>query len=295
MKINSYMFLLLFGVSSLGASCRNPISLSLPEKPKRIAILNLLAAKLMWEFGPQYRDHVVALPSTIDNQEYSDVVGKWPTKIKRITATAEEILLTKPDLVILASFNSITLQGAISKLNVPHLLLKDFTSFADYKENVRKISASVWAERQGEKIIKRFENRLKKIQIISEKNIFFQKLNVLIYFYNRFFGMQTSFNDIVQASGLKNLTLSKKIIGSRKGSQEEILLWNPDVIVIGCLVNHCKEKEKLFIKRLPLLKKTNAFKKKLIIAIENSTLTSIDESMLKAVEILQTRVLAAFQ
>ena len=287
-------FLVLVCVFTL-ITCKEQRFLPLPKSPKRIAILNLLAAKLMWELGPQYRNHVVALPNTIDNRQYSDMVDRWPANIARISATTEEILLTQPDLVILASFNSIALRGAISKLNIPSLLLNNFTGFAGYKENIRKISASVQAKHQGKKIIKRFENRLNKIQFIAKKYKFLHKLNVLSYFYNNFAGAETSFNDIVQASGLKNLAVTKKIVGSRKGSQEEILLWNPDVIVIGCLVNHCKKKERLFRERLPLLKKTNAFKTNLIIAIDHSFLTSIDENMLKAVEKLQTRAISAFQ
>ena len=218
------------------------------------------------------------------------MAGQWPRDIPRITATAEQILFTKPDLVILSNFNSIALRDAAIKLNMPYVLLEDFTGFAGYKKNIRKIAASVGAAPQGEKIIKRFEARLKKIQLRAYQNPTLRRLNCLSYSHGYFAGARTSLNDMIRAAGLKNTAADKGVQGVQKGSQEKILLWNPDVLVIGCQKGSCKRAEETFKKRLPLLRHTRAFKNGLIIAIDNAYLTSIDENMLRVSEILQERI-----
>ena len=244
----------------------------------------------MWEFGERYRSRVAALPNTIENQRYSDMVDQWPEDIPRIAATAEQILFAKPDLVILAGFNNIALRDAVTKLNVPYLLLEDFTGFDGYKKNIRKIAASVKAVFEGEKIIEKFEDRLRKIQLRAYQNPVLRQLNCLSYSYGYFAGARTSLNDMIQAAGLKNIAADKGVEGIQKGSQEKILLWNPDVLVIGCQKGSCKRSEETVKKRLPLLRHTRAFKNGLIIAIDDAYLTSIDENMLRASEILQERI-----
>lgn len=287
------LLLLLILILATVATCK-PKQVSqqeLSKIPKRIAISNILGALILWEYGLAWHKRVVALPYTIDNAEYSPMAGMWPKNIARIHYKLEDILLTQPELLILSSFQSKSSRELIKKLGIPCIILDGFRGFSDYRKNIRKLSTTLRVSKKGEEIIERFNKRLKRIQEVARKKIP-PKLKAMTYLYGNTAGSETTFDDIINAAGLENLSKQKGGKSFEKISLEKLVLWNPDIIIIACGKISCHQSVKNF-RKLPGIRHTLAFQENTIIALPSHLLTSTSEFMLDAAEMLQAKVLQA--
>ena len=262
------------------------------DTPKRIALTNLFSAKVFLQLGQLYQQRVVSLPYTIDNPKYSDMVGKWPASISRSTNQVESILLTQPDLVIMASFHDIYVRTMVHQSGIPVILLRDFDGFAAYRYNVRLIASELGAEQYGERIIQNFDQRLQYIRKLSKKLP--QGLTCISYFYGNVAGNRSTFHDIIESVGLTNLAHQKGISYFKKVSIETIILWNPNIIIIGCRKSDCGHTVTNFVSSTPSVRHTSAFRNNGILAIPAQLLTSTSDNMLRAALLIQSYILTKY-
>jgi len=251
---------------------------------KRIVAADIFSADVLWQLGEKAREKVVGVPAVIDDEEYSTSLGRWPKSIGRIHKAGEEILVLNPDLTIIANFHNLDLQSLMKKMKIDYVKLERFTGFEAYHKNVMLIARAVNLEKEGLKIVENFN---KKLNSLNEKaKSIPRKKTVLSYLYGSTMGKNSTFHDSVLAAGLINLSAEKEIYQHHHISIEQLQIWQPDYIVIGCGQISCQKAENNFPEKIGI----SNLKSK-VIAIPTNILISVDEKMLLISETLQNRVL----
>ncbi len=252
----------------------------------KIALTNLFAAEIVLDLGAEAVTRIGAVPALVDDPEFSVIAGQWPGSVQRIRESVESIVYLQPSLVIVAAFHSENLTHLLEESGIPFVVLQPLTGFDAYINNVTLIAESLGQPKNGEILTARFQSRLSFIRQRS-KNI--QKpLAVLSYMAGSIAGGETCFQDISSAAGLRNLAAEKGVSGHRHIEMEQLLVWNPDAIVISC-GDSCEKSVRLFY-GLPGAEALEAVQQNRVIAIPGPVFTSSGENMLLFAEMLQKKI-----
>ncbi len=249
---------------------------------QKIVPASIFAAEILWRLGANSRKKVLAVPAMLSDNRYSNFSGTWPKQVARFHHASEELVAFGPDLVITTSFTSPELRGLLTKAKIHTLVLRPSTGFQSYRQNVQLIAQAVGAQKQGEAIIASFEQRLLQIRKNASHIV---PAKVMSYMYGYTAGKSTTFDDAVRAAGLVNLAAKQGIDQFGPVSVEQLLLWQPDIIVISCSTLNCIKAENQLASALGLEKLSAQ-----VVALPVNILSNVNESMLAIAEILQKRL-----
>ncbi len=255
--------------------------------PRRVVSRTVFADEVLWAFGPTIRERVVGLSPMVDDPRYSMVVDEWPAATPRLGLNPEELLALAPDLVILASFSAPEYRAAI-EATVEILVLDDFTGFAGYLDNVRKIGEALAEPAAARGLIDRFVTR--RAELEAKRPPEPARPSVIAWDYGYVPGSQTSFADAAACAGFVNLPGREGIVGHQRVDAEQLVAWDPDWIVISCSDSCAAATAKLATQ--PGFAALGAVTGGRIIAIEPPYLATVGEGMLELAARMQAALLA---
>jgi iron complex transport system substrate-binding protein len=221
--------LLASGLSPLWACGERAPRAITTDGPPRVASQIVLADEVLWDLGPDVRATVIAVSPMADDPRYSRMAGIWPPEVPRAAATSEALLALAPTLVILASFTAPETRHLLEQAGLRTLVLARFEGFADYRANVRAIAAAVYAPEAGERSISAFDARLATLHIDPPV-----RPRVISWNEGSVPGAGTSFDDVAVAAGFTNLAAEAGRRGHVQVSLEQLVAWDPDVLVVPC-------------------------------------------------------------
>ena len=271
-------------------ACAPPAAPSGPAA--RVLSQTVLSDEILWDLGPAARARVVGVSVMADDPRYTRIAGLWPATTPRLAATSEGLLAQQPDLVIIASFSAPELRALISARGVQVLEFDDFSGFVDYRRHVRAVATAVDARPEAEALLATMDRRLAALAAHRPADP-----PTAISWGDGFAATgATTFADITAAVGLINLAEQQGLSGHVPVAIEQLVAWDPAVIVITCPAAAladpaCPAAEAAFAAG-PALAATRAARTGGIIAIPARDLASTGEGMLTAAEALQPRVLA---
>lgn len=263
-------------------ACRRDEPRAAPGDGRRVVSQTVLSDEVLWDLGPEVHPHVIAVSTMADDPRYSHVVDRWPASIPRAAGTSEALLALVPDLVILASFTSAETQAVIRDAGLRMLVLDRFDGFDDYRANVRAIAAAVEAEAAGDRLVAEFDARLLELRVDTPGGP-----RVLSWNEGNVPGAGTSFHDIATAAGLRNIPAEQGRSGHLQLGIEQIVAWDPDVLVVPCGTDDCEAAARDHAAR-PGLSATRAARQGRVIAIPSRDLYSTGAAMLDVVERLRS-------
>jgi len=199
-----------------------------PSVPQRIVSQAVLADELLWELGEDVRKRVVAVSKFADDGRYSHHPGRWPKQVKRLGARAEDIVALSADLVIVASFSSPEVLDLLNKAGIKTLVLNDFDGFSGLQRTIDAIANRVDATTQGKVLGQRWKASVAGLKKTPHRR------SVLSWSDAMVAGSETTFDAVATAAGLDNLAASKGIKGHKRISFEQLLTWNPELIILPC-------------------------------------------------------------
>ncbi|MEX1365230.1 MAG: ABC transporter substrate-binding protein [Nannocystaceae bacterium] len=244
----------------------------------RVVSQTVLSDEVLWDLGPSVRSQVVAVSTMADDPRYSRVVGRWPASIARAAGTSEALLALAPDLVILASFTAVETQQLIRKAGLTALVLERFDGFADYRDNVRAIATAVDAAAAADEVIERFDARLSSLRVQDPAGP-----KILSWNEGSVPGASTSFHDIATAAGYRNLPAEHGRSGHLQLGVEQLVAWDPEVLVVPCGEDDCERVAAQLADR-PGLRSTRAVREGHVVTIPSRDLYSTGAGMLDVVE-----------
>jgi iron complex transport system substrate-binding protein len=251
------------------------------DGPPRVASQIVLADEVLWDLGPPVRATVVAVSPMADDPRYSRTAGLWPPEVPRAAATSEALLALAPTLVILATFTAHETRHLLEQAGLHTLVLERFEGFADYRANVRAIAAAVQAPEAGERLISAFDARLASLQIDPPV-----RPRVVSWNEGSVPGAGTSFDDVAVAAGFANLPADVGRRGHVQVSLEQLVAWDPDVLVVPCGDLGCADAAAQLVDR-PGLGALRAAREGTVIGVPSHELYSVGAGMLDAVQRLR--------
>ena len=150
------------------------------------------------------------------------------------SVNTEEVLKTKPDILFMP-LNSKT-AGKVKELGIPAVQL-NFTDFDSMKKTV-KLTGEILggdSEKRADKYISYLDSKLKMVTDVTSKIPDSQKpkvLHIISFSPLTVDGKNTIIDSWIKAAG--GINVASEITGNMKvTSTEQILKWNPDVIILG--------------------------------------------------------------
>jgi iron complex transport system substrate-binding protein len=263
------------------------------SSPTRIASQTILSDEVLWALGPATRARVVTVSTLADDRRYSGAAGVWPPEIPRRAMTSEGILSLSPDLAIIASFTSPEVRALLQGHGVRLLELSGFAGFADYRAHVRTIAAAVGATADGERVVAEFDARIAALAAGRPSG----RLSAVSWGDGHAAAAATTFDDVAATAGLSNMAAEKGLIGHVAVPLEQLVAWDPAVLVVSCPATlpddpACRAAER-DAAALPGVTATRAAQTGRIVAIPARELASTGEGMVTAAAILQARLRGA--
>lgn len=197
---------------------------------QRIASQTIPSDEILWALGEEVRPRVIAVSTLVDDARYSTIVGAWPPEVLRAPVTSEEILALQPDLAIVADFTAAETLALVEHAGVGLLRLSGFDGFDDHRRHVGEVAAATGAQAAGARLVQRFDARLEALRAAPGG----PRPTILSLNEGNVAGAGTTFADICDAAGFDNAAARAGIEGHQRVSLEQIVAWDPEVLVVPC-------------------------------------------------------------
>ena len=255
-------------------------SLVIPHKPQRIISQTLGTDEILLAICAPQR--IAALSILVDDADYSNVTAQAHLVKARANADAEQMLALYPDVIFVASYSKAELIELLQAARAPVFRFTHFDRLEDIKANIRTIGYAVGEDANADALVQRMERHLAQIQARLPKDR--KPMRVLSYTQGGFTaGAHTLFDDILQTLGVINSVAEQGMTGFRQISSEQLIRWNPDVIITSA------DRDALPAARLQLLHDpavavTNAGKHKRVIVIPNHLFLTVTHHIMQGIE-----------
>lgn len=248
------------------------------QKPVRIASTTEGTDEILAALVPKKSIALVTMFSS--DPSYSNIV-KFVKGIPAIqTDNAEQILAVRPDLVLLASYDTPGVVSQVEQAGVPAYEFANFNSIADIEKNILIIGHLTGTENKAQTLVGNMQQQLK---VLAKRAKGHPRLRVLDYSsYGFAAGSDTTVNDIIRAAGAINAASALR--GWQKITDEEVVKLNPDVIIDA-------SDDAAFLHSLaknPALQTVKAVRNHRLYAINSADLSSVSQYVVSGVNTLET-------
>lgn len=270
------------------SGCQKPPAATDAGTPQRIVSQTIDTDEILWGLGPTVRARVVGVSKLTDDVRYSPNPGRWSDEVPRVPGNSEALIAANPDLVLIASFSAAETRALLEQTGITTLKLSAYSGFDDYRKRVRRVAKAVQAPDQGERLVAEFDRKLKVARSAVSALSSAQQPTIVSWISGGVAGKGTSFDDIAQAGGYRNLAAVHDVQGYKTISLEQLMTWAPDYIVIQCGLHDCARREHEFSAR-PGIVALAAAREGHIIAVPGAILSAAGPTMLEASKRLADR------
>ena len=198
-----------------------------PRPPARIASLNLAADEILIELIDPHR--LVTVTSFADDPASSNIVGRVPPKVARVTrAKMERLVELAPDLVVVSEYSEADFLHLLttSKMAYHRVVVR---SLDDVSPAIRALGEAVGAEDKAAELAARFEASL---AILSRRLEGARRPRVLHWNEPYTAGRGTVLSDIIERAGAINVAAELGVTGFAPLPAERAFASDPDFVLI---------------------------------------------------------------
>lgn len=142
---------------------------------------------------------------------------------------AEEIFLTRPDLILAGSYTTRATVSMLRRLRFPVEEFAPETSFDDVRANIRRMGAVLGHKQRADALVAELDEGLRRL----ERDVQPGKI-VGTYGSNSYTAGEGSLTAaVIEAAGLENLGTRLGIVGSGRLPLEQLVLSNVDIVTAG--------------------------------------------------------------
>jgi iron complex transport system substrate-binding protein len=239
----------------------------------------VLADEVLWAMGAEARARTIAVSALVDDPLYSAVANRWPESLPRLGPNPEQLVAIAPSSVILAGFTHAEYRQAAGQ-RARVVMLESFASFDDYRTNVEAIGNAVGLPDAAATLVDAFASRLRALEDSRPPESTWPSCVSYISGYVAAAG--TTFADISRTAGCHNLAAQRGLSGHAPVEVEQLLAWDPEVLVVQCPRNGC-EHAISELTRIPGVAALGAVARGDVIPVDARALTSTGAGMLDAV------------
>jgi iron complex transport system substrate-binding protein len=223
---------------------------------------------------------MVGLSSLARDPKYSNVVGPATRHPAPSVEGAEDILRLKPDLIFVATYSRAETVELLTATGAPVYRLANFDDIAGVMGQIRAVGQAVGEEAAAARLVARMQARL---AAVVARRAGHPRPRILSYSGGFTAGAHTSFDDIVRYAGGTNEAAAHGLEKFPKLSAEQVLAWDPDVLVSGFLPGE-RDAVRTRLVTGAGVAQTTAARKGQIVLIEEPRFLAVSQYMVDAVE-----------
>ncbi len=197
-------------------------------KPQRIIALSLGIAEMLVELVPPER---IAAVHEICTTSYSNIRERV-TGLKILKSDTERIVALNPDLVLAASYSPREFLDQLDRAHVPAITFTDFSGIEPIYANLERLGWLVGERAKAEELIRQMHEEIADIRATIPKGAPAPRV-VSLASDGVVAGSETTFNELAQLAGARNLAAEQGFKGFVPVSIEQLLAWKPDAIVVS--------------------------------------------------------------
>ena len=235
-------------------------------------------------------ERLVGLSALSRDPKYSNVVAEATRHPAPSIESAEDIVRLRPDLIFVTTYSRAETVQVLEATGAPVYRLANFDDLDGVMSNLRRIGAAVGEEAAAERMVADMQRRL---AAVAARRAGRPPLRVLAFSGGFTAGRGTSFDDIVRRAGGINEAAAHGIDKFPKLSEEQVLAWNPDVLVAGALPGEADGVRRRLLTGAGV-GQTTAARRNQIVVLEMRLLLAVSPHVVDAVEQLADS-LDAFQ
>jgi iron complex transport system substrate-binding protein len=195
-------------------------------RPSRIVSLNLCTDQLLLQLVEPAR--IAALTYLAADSELSALADR-ARGIPWVRATAEEVLLLRPDLALAGEYGAKEAVSALQRWGVPVVQFAPAQSWADIREQLRRASEAVQEAEKGEALLDWMNASLAALEAHKPASM---PRAIVVQHDGDTYGRDTLMDAVLRSAGFRNLAAELGIVGYGSISLERILLAEPDLVIV---------------------------------------------------------------
>lgn len=253
-------------------------NITVKQKPQKILSLALQTDEILLNLVSPNR--IVGLSVFADDKYNSNVVNLAKNVKGRYSSNdIEKIVKANPDLVIVPYYIDKSKYDLLKKsLKCPIYVSLNPDSINNIKLEIANLAKLTGEQQKGQALIKYMDD---KINLVQKKVKFLRKKKYVLfytYYFESTYGKNTTQQEIAKYAGVINIASMVGLKGWPKISKEQILEWDPDIIVIPSASYNPKKTSQQFIEEF---KKDPAFKN--LKAVKNNGIIILDDRHVQTV------------
>jgi len=196
--------------------------------PQRIVAGSVLAAEVLFAIVP--RERIVGVHSLVADPLYS-LVAEEAAALPKVGASPEQLLALRPDLVIVDAFTRPETLAVLASVGVPVLCPPMPHDFAAIAANIRAIGRACHREAEAEAVVVGMDAQLAEVRARGRDLAAWRlcSLDGGLHTYGR----GSLFDAMIRTVGATNIAAERGVGPFRKLSNEAMLSWRPDTLVIA--------------------------------------------------------------
>lgn len=214
---------------------------------------------------------------------YSSHVAEWSRSIPRkIDANAEQIIASEPDLVIVARYTRADTVKLLMDAGLPVLRLGPYASIRDVQSNILKVGEAVGADGKAREMARQMDERLAVLERTVARAA--SRPRVIHYIKGGYIaGGDTTYDETIVRAGGINLGAEKGRKGFKKMSIENLIMLDPDVILL-CDYGPAKGDVAAQLYADPALRTVRAMRMRRIYSLPGRDLGAVDQFIVDGIE-----------
>ena len=255
------------------------VSASAGSRPQRVVSVNITSDEILLALIPERLAAVSVLASDPGVSNVVRAAAAVPVKVR---ADPERILALEPDLVVIGG-QSIHVVRQLEELGVRVVKIQGFESLAWVEGLIRTLGDEVGERPRAEQLIAAMRGRLDAVRdwVIGRP-----RSRVLTYsFGGRTAGRGTLFDDVIRAAGGENVAATRGISGWKPLSLEQLLVADPDAIVLHALQRWAPGFHAEFLSH-PALRTVRAFRENRVHQLPGRLMITTSHHIAETVEAL---------
>ncbi len=234
-----FPILIILGASALFGQSNFPVtvkdakgfSLTVPAAPRAIVSLTLATDELLLDLVEPSR--LKAIDTFAADPGISNIAAWAKTFPTRITGDKEAVLALRPDLVLVADWKDKEFVQTLRDAGTPLFVFRAPRNFDELTAAITELAQLVGEPQKGRQLIAKIQARLAAVADKTKRLGPGPRPSLLFYsFSGSTYGRGTSADALVTAAGLVNAASRAGLSGWPTLSREQLLLLDPDIIVL---------------------------------------------------------------
>ncbi|MGE5613885.1 MAG: ABC transporter substrate-binding protein [Bacillota bacterium] len=256
------------------------------NEPKRIISLTLGSDEML--LGLIDKSRIAALTRYADDAGISNIAEEAAGIPERVSMDqVEKIISLQPDLILLDTWVQADYIKQLRDAGITVYAFRTPCNIDEQKAVIKEIAHLVGADEKGEEIVRWMDEKLDAVEEKLARIKPEERRTVMDYGEMGSSGRGTNFDDIVTRAGLVNVVARAGMTGWPMVSKEQIIEFNPDIIILPSWYYDPKNSLEGMINTLKgdaSLSTVNAIKNDRLITVPNQHISAISQYVVLAVE-----------